>query len=811
MNDSGTNATEGDREMKVLTIRGLTLALAISAAQHPAWARDSVSEAAPTTAGAGDEASPVAVDAAQAETAEETRDENATASRNPLMEEIVVTAQKREENMQDVPISIQAFSSESIVARGIENTYQLGQAVPSFQVNTVAGYALLYLRGIGTDQFVLSADQSVATYIDGIYTVQGEGVSQSLANIQRVEVLKGPQGTLFGRNSTGGAISIVTEDPSDALAGRLEGEIGSFHNRQFKASVSGPITDWLSASLSGLAARRDNAYDNAFHDVLPDETRAARGRVKFMPADSLTLTVTGSYAEQFGITMGKNTDPSLLIAALAQPVPDDYHSQTDLFPDGHSTNRQIYANLQWNLPRFDVKLLGSDQYLLVDATTVDFDGTQLPLAAFDTDKQYADYQTAELQITSNEDTWGAESFKWVAGAYYLKSEVGYDPGVLKMGAQAFGTTQTLLGQPLPAYIQELVAMLPADNTPLEEGGLTVAFAGLLGTVSHSAFGQATYYFNEWLDLTVGARFQTEKRSVLKAQTGIVDPTGGDQSSTLLRFPLQSKTAHNVSPKGVLSVHPTDESLIYLSYSVGFKSGTYNIVNVYKAPDYIKPERVATWELGFKADLLEGQIRLNGAIFNNDIDDLQSGFVSLLSGGAVRFLSVDSARTRGAEIEATALPMPDLNPGLVVSANAAYVKARYLDFTNGSGFDPVTGVYQQGLDFSGNEIVRAPKLSGGATVAQALDLGDGLLEAAVDGYHNSGFYHDARNTVREKAYNIFNARISYEYTPWQFKATVFGQNVLDERYHVQQFQTDFGTFKTLAPPHAWGLRLQWDFQ
>ena len=234
------------------------------------------------------------------------------------------------------------------------------------------------------------------------------------------------------------------------------------------------------------------------------------------------------------------------------------------------------------------------------------------------------------------------------------------------------------------------------------------------------------------------------------------------------------------------------------------------MQVISPPNYIVPEKVTTYEVGAKVDFFGGALRVNGALFNNEIDNLQTGFVSLLSGGAVRFLTAGAARTRGAEIDVIAMPMPNLNPGLAITGNAAYVDAKYTNFKDGSGFGPNTGLYVTGQDFSGNEIVRAPKYSGGLAVVQAIELDRGTLEFAVDGYYNSGFYYDAFNTVEEKAYTLMNARISYLHAPWNLRITLFGKNVLDERYHFQQFQTDFGVTKTLAAPREMGVRLNWDF-
>jgi iron complex outermembrane receptor protein len=158
-----------------------------------------------------------------------------------------------------------------------------------------------------------------------------------------------------------------------------------------------------------------------------------------------------------------------------------------------------------------------------------------------------------------------------------------------------------------------------------------------------------------------------------------------------------------------------------------------------------------------------------------------------------------------------VPLPERDPGLALTANAAYVDAKYSEFPNCPGFQRGSGFYSGTLQCTGNDIVRTPRISGGIGLVQSVDVGNGTLEMSVDGYFNSGFYYDAYNTVRENAYEIMNGHVSYLYTPWNTRVTFYGKNLLDARYHDQQFQTDFGITKTLAPPLEFGIRLNWNFQ
>lgn len=168
-----------------------------------------------------------------------------------LIEEVVVTAQKREENLQDVPISVAAFTGDELEARGVNDPTALAAITPGLTYNNLVGYSLIYIRGVGSDAFEPTADQSVATYIDGVYLPFAHGLAQEFVKLERIEVLKGPQGTLFGRNATGGAINIITRKPTDALEIDLDGTLAKFSDREAKAFISGPIFDTLKGSISG--------------------------------------------------------------------------------------------------------------------------------------------------------------------------------------------------------------------------------------------------------------------------------------------------------------------------------------------------------------------------------------------------------------------------------------------------------------------------------------------------------------------------------------------------------------------------------
>lgn len=735
------------------------------------------------------------------------------------IETIIVTAQKREQSLQEVPIAISAFTDFQLDARGIVSVKDLGTAVPGLQFSDLAGYNLIYLRGVGTDAFVPSAEPSVATYLDGVYFPSAHNMVQSFGALERIEVLRGPQGTLFGRNSTGGAISLFTRAPGPEPEASVQASYARFDDLKARAHVSVPLADTVAASFSGFYHREDNYYtlDNGGTDELPPEIgRGGRLRLSFAPTDDLRITLTGLLARYSGTstTTSVNTAPSLLGQLLLIPAETrEYVVTADSTPSLTTDTEAWYGEAVWTLPWFDVKLLGSHYFIDAYDYVYDYDGSQRPAATYGAESDYQQIRTGELQFTSNDGSFASHWLQWVAGLYYLRSEGGYDPGYLSLAGSVLNLEPVLGG--LPDALRGLLGAAPLPTQ------LRFNFIGLIGAESYSGYAQATANLTDWLNLTAGGRYQEETRTLIRSD---VELEGIDGS--LVSFAPRESTVSNFSPRVAIDVTPTRNLMLYASFSQGFKSATYNIINIYLPPDYIEPEEVTSYEIGFKSDLFDRSLRFNVAVFESEIENLQTGFVSLTSGGAINFENAGEARIRGVEFDATVLPMPQRNPGLVLTLGGSWLDAIYTDYRNGSGYDEDTGLSFRSdcgddpdnpsgprcRDFSGNRIVRTPEFSGAASLSQTVDVRSGSVEVGVDYYYNGGFFYLAQNSENsfESSYRVVNARVSYLHAPWNLRVTVFGENLLDERYRLAQFHTDFGRADTLAPPVVVGLRLNWDF-
>ncbi len=742
---------------------------------------------------------------------------------NVLLEEVIVTARKREEKLQDVPVSIAAFNAEQLDARGIANIRDLGTVVPGLQFTDLAGYNLIYLRGVGTDAFIPSADPSVATYLDGVYFPSAHSLGQSFGALERVEVLKGPQGTLFGRNSTGGAVSVITQSPGPEPETSVQASYGRFNDLKTRVYTNVPVADAFAFSVSGFYNRADNDYDLRDNpgESLPREIgKGARLKLGINPADDLRIVLTGLVQKQSGTstTTSANTDPSAILGALIPPETRDYVVTADSAPSLSTSTRAYYGQATLTGPWFDTKLLGSHYRVEATDYVYDFDGSRLPIATYGADSDFQRINTGELQLTSNASSWGSDWLKWVGGLYVLKSRGGYDPGYLSVADSVLRLPTAGLVDALPEPLGDAVrARLGGVIAP---STLTFFFTGLIGAESYSAYAQTTATLTDWLDLTLGGRYQRETRELIRSDVGLGSLDGG--VTTALAFAPRDSTVHNFSPKVSFEVRAYPDVLLYASFQQGFKSATYNIINIYQQPDYVKPEKVTSYELGLKSDWLQRTLRINLAAFQNGIDNLQTGFVSLTSGGAINFENAGHARIRGVEADVIWVPLRDFDPGLTLTANGSYLNAIYTDYQNGSGYDEDTGLSFESdcsnpqsprcRDFSGNRIVRTPKFSGSLGVSQIIDLEDGEIEIAGDVYTNSGFYYLAQNSPisRQGRYQLLDARVSYLVRSAGLRLTLFGANLGDERYDLAQFNTDFGRQDTLAPPRTVGLRLNWDF-
>jgi iron complex outermembrane receptor protein len=677
--------------------------------------------------------------------------------------DIVVTAQKRSENVQKVPLSISAFSADTLAERGITGTQALEQVTPSLVFGSFNGAARPYIRGLGTSQTSVESETAVGFYVDGVYRSSVYGLIQDFADIERVEVLKGPQGTLYGRNTTAGAINIITREPTSELKGSASVQYGSRANFKAVGYLSGG-TDVIAGSLSVVRISHHAYQTNIVDGSGIDEKGlwGARGKI-VVTLGNWKATVAGDYARDHGRSKAgftyllPNSLPSLLGGTITldkDQVSNDFNMvyrnlddrglsltvKGDLGPVGF-TSTTAYRNTRM-------------------ASGADYDSSNLPIAGVTANQTFESY-SQEFQFVSQT----AGPIEWVAGLFAITARPGFDP--------------------LSQYIG-----VPPAITNVTGIGRTRAIAG---------YGQVTYKLAGGLQFTGGLRYNIEQKKVI-AETVTIPA-----ANFVLEGPHTSHTWHNLSPK-ISIQYDTGASLFYATASKGFRSGTISLTAPGSAP--VNPEKVTAFEVGGKHDLLDRRVRFNWAAFLYNYKNLQ---VSTVVSGAEVTENAAKERSYGVDADLTVRPLA----GLSLQVAAAYLHARYLSYPNASVYEPnpATGGFGNALvrrDVSGNTAVSSPRivLSGNASYRFEIAGGETILNANI--VRNSGYYFDSANRIHQPAYAQVNLRASHQIAGTPLRVAVFADNATDKRPIAGVVGAVFGDFGQYAEPRVIGVEARIDF-
>jgi len=733
------------------------------------------------------------------------------------LEEIVITARKISESLQDVPIAVSAFTAESLQKKGLSNISQIGDYTPSLIMDFTSALTgssasiTTFIRGIGQSDFLLTIDPGVGLYVDGVYVARSVGGIVDLLNLERIEVLKGPQGTLFGRNTIGGAINIVSAKPGEEFALQADATIGSFNRRDLRMTADIPlIEDKLYSSLSFSSKNRDgyarripftgvrgpdisyppqaigqntelgdentftakgifllNATDRLQATLILDATRsrensAASKLLKVYPgATQLAGLYNGCIAGAIPVEV---CGPAFNLNGDADPLNDRTPYDDRFITDDPYTTYSTGPNFS-NLDLFGVAL--TVDYAVSD--TIDFksitayrkldaefgrDGDNSPITIDHTSNLYEHEQfTQELQLTG----LSLEGkLKWLAGLYYFE-ESGRDNVFVPLGGIPF---------------------------------LNLDELNIVDNVSYAAFGQASYSITDDLSVTAGLRYTKENKDYRPVHRELV-------SGVLL---VPDDTAElditDTSPRIGIEYRWNENFFTYVSVSKGFKSGgfTGRTVDPQPAARPFKPEKVWAYEFGFKSDLADGRVRLNGAAYYTDYSNLQ---VVNQEGITPITVNAGKAEIKGGELELQALVTDDL----VLSVGFAYTDAKYVEIT-----DPFATINTD------NKFANTPEFSSIVGLEYTIDLeNDGILMLHGDWSYNSEIYNNAENTpeLTQPAVHLFNAAVTYSHPGEHWEMSLGGRNLSDERYLISGFdQPGVGfTEGTYARPREWYLTLR----
>jgi len=695
-----------------------------------------------------------------------------------VLEEVLVTARKREENLQDVSVAVSVVTAKTIEDAGLVRLTDISQLVPNmtYQENISNKFTNISLRGISSAGG-LGNDPGVGVYVDEVYVARESGFNADLLDIQRVEVLKGPQGTLFGRNSAVGAINITTKRPSEELEGMVLADVGDYDYQRYGALVSGPITDGLAGKLSGVYNKRDGYLDNTYGGTVNTvDYYTLRSQVLWRPVDRLDLLLIADYRKD-------DSDGNNMITRYqGEPVSKNYKVS---IPDSgyeHVKAKGLALTANYDL----------DNYLLTSITSGnkidekywnDQDWSALDaLVGIDTrdNKQWSQ----ELRISSTSDS----ALQWVGGLYYFH--------------QDFDATQQASNGPDTIYAALGLTDMIGSGIPPSSIGLPdsvdIDASSTIEADSYAAYANIDYRFAAHWSIDAGIRYSKDEKKLDYVQ--VADPLA--VAFGFLNLDIKDDIDDDQwTPTISLNYTPVDDVLTYVKYSKGYKAGGFNnsLSSTGSALSF-KPEKLDSYEMGIKSTWLQGTLRINAAAFHMEYDDKQES--AFVTGVGYVQTNAGKATSDGGELEVQYLVLDNWSIyGSVGYTDAEYDKYVIDEFTNNDG----------------NTLVRAPEWTGniGTQVEwQYTDYLSGMFR--LDYSYQDDNFTQANNDpfFKAESQNIVNARLQVSDVSKTWMATLWGRNLTDDD-SINTIDGPstffFDTYHyTLIAPRTYGVELQYNF-
>jgi iron complex outermembrane receptor protein len=707
------------------------------------------------------------------------------------LQTVTVTARKRAEDAQSVPISITAYNQDELEARSVQRLSDLGQLTPNLlygqkiQSGSSAGH--VYIRGIGQQDTNVAFSPGVGIYVDGVYLGRAQANDVDMPDIARVEVLFGPQGTLFGKNTNGGAINIVTRRPDASASGpsgSLEVQGGNYRRLDATTFLNLPLVkDTAALELSAATYHSDGYSQRADGQDQANRNRSS-GRVQLLlrPSDNLEATFSVD-----GTTFDEHSAAYRLVAVrTSSPIPGLYAAQTpyryddrwvtasDFRYDGTGPNRNAGGvwgtslTVQWDQAWGTLKSISAFRQLSIDSQ---FDPDGSPLTVLDVFNIVQQHQVSQELQGSGTSLSG--KLDWVAGLYYFK-EIAQDNQPANVAVELFNGAANFDPQ------------LHVVNQ------------------NYAAFGQVNYHLSPSLTLTFGAREGVDTAYAGLIQTGFPTP--------VVQTPFVEHSARWSSflPRFSASWQWNPEVMTFVSAAEGSKSGGFN-GRASSANEFTRfePERVWSYEAGIRSDWLGKRLRFNATAFYNDYRDFQiqlnRSVTDPVTGQPVAFSfvgNIPKARVRGAEISIEALPIAPLR----LSAGLGITDGKYLRVLAGA---PVT---------TSSQFVNAPRFTFTASAEYETGIGAlGHLTGRIDYVHKSRIQYDYSNSalVAQAPYGLLNARLTWQPIDRRLSLFAFGTNLTDTHYATGGIDDGAGgslgeVVKLMGAPREWGLGATWRF-
>ena len=690
------------------------------------------------------------------------------------VETIIVTANRRAENLQNVPVAVTAVTGAGLVNSGISNLQDLAAVVPGLTVQN-GGFETNHLRGVGSSSLGPGIENSVALYVDGVYQASA-GVSLiDFVDVAQVEVLKGPQGTLFGRNATGGLIQVTTKTPSHDFHLDTDVSYGNYQTGKADLYVTGGITQNLAADFALQASGQGEGYgfDHATgRDVYKNDSRVdARSKWVLDLTPDTKITAIFDYSQARVSTPGITLIPGTKVPFFVGPTyrySNPWDTDTDSQPLSYSKGGGVSLKLEQDLgfARFtDIVAYRQAQFF----TTFDIDGTATPFQrTYLLDRENTFTEEAQLQSQKG------DRIQYTAGIFYFHNDGKYAPG-------------TQIQFPGPAFDP----VSPFDALGVVGEQLTTSVAG---------YAQASTEVLPATNLTVGARYTYERRTIAGSTTGIIP---GDIPVATLASASNAKDFYRPTFRVALDHRFSPEVLGYVSFNTGFKSGGFNAQNV-TDPAY-NPETIYSYETGLKTDLLDRRLRLNGSFFFYNYDHVQ---VLQIEGAGTGVINGPNAKVYGTDFDAEARITHDLT----LTGGFEYLHDR---FTNRTPFVPTGavggGVTQVEASADGNRLPVTPDAVVDLRLDYRFDLFGGRANANATYQYNTGWDAEADNIIHQSPFSTLNASLRWKSPTEHYTVALYATNLTNTV--VQGFASTLPTGEqaySLAPPRLYGVTVGYHF-
>ncbi|MEZ5921993.1 MAG: TonB-dependent receptor [Parvularculaceae bacterium] len=728
-------------------------------------------------------------------------------------DEVIVTATKRAEKLSEVPIAISVIGSDAIDQTSTRELSELAEYIPNVEISGYNDFrSVITIRGVGSDSRNIGFDSRVGVYLDGVYLGQSPALNQELLDLERVEVLRGPQGMLFGKNTVAGAISLVTKKPSDEFEGRLTADIGNYGYREFKGIVNVPISPIAAAKFSISKVNRDGYIQNIVtgNDLDTKDVWAYRAQLRVTPSDNFEANFSFD---------GLNTDNRILVG---EPLSDTFgitpvaiapEPRTVAFDFDPNESRDVYggaADLEYKLGNgLTLKSIsGYRDTSIFYANATDY--APVSLLSIEYEDQYKQF-TQELQLVSP----GGERFNYMFGLYYYNQNSDTRRDAI-LGSDFY---ETFVAGFVAPSVAPLLMLDPNNLTQADLAtiaavagfgpeGSRVANSGTVKTKSYAGYANGSFEFTERLKLGFGGRYSIEKKNVnwlLDGRNSGVFAIGSTNPDPVTGVPsplINDRTDKFFSTTVSLSYQFADGVNGYVKYASGYKSGGFNLdfINANELaanPDLeFGKETVNSYELGLKNSLWDGRFTFNLAAFIANYNDYQVNQFVDLGGGrtSIRITNAAKVSTKGVEVEFNLEPAEGFS---------IYGSGGYLDAT----FDEFPGGGAGGADASGNRLVNAPKFTGsiGAVYTYPIEAIDGSFLIRADLTYKDGQFRtpdNQRTTMLAggatvpfgyiPSLTLLNGRVGFTARNDTLELFLWGRNLTNEDGLIDDFRDFLGT-------------------